>query len=145
MVAIYQLQLGAQCPDAIELDRGREAGRHDGDVELPAAARPGQGLAQVARAGAHHGVLSVVRELARDEFGAAALEAADRVRRFELDAHRAPERGLQRLAAVQGSAEKDGVDYPASRLDPSGIEARLRPPPAPALAMRAGSGMARCI
>ena len=124
MVTIHQLKLGAERPDAIELDRGRETGRHDGDVEPAVTARPGQGLAQVARAGAHHGAPAVASELARDEFAAAGLETADRVHRLELDAHRAPERGLQRLAAVQGSVEKDGVDYPASSLDPRSVEAR---------------------
>jgi hypothetical protein len=64
-------------------------------------------------------------EQARDDLGAAALEAADRVRRFELDAHRAPEVGLQRLAAVQRSVEKNRVDHPASRPDPGSVEARL--------------------
>ena len=68
---------------------------------------------------------SVVGEQARDDLGAAGLEAADRVRRFELDAHRAPETGLQCLAAVQRRVEKNRVDYPASRPDPSDVEARL--------------------
>ena len=64
-------------------------------------------------------------EQARDYLGTAGLEAADRVRRFELDAHRAPEAGLQRLAGVQRSVEKNRVDHPASRPDPSSVEARL--------------------
>jgi hypothetical protein len=33
---------------------------------------------------------------------------------------------LQRLAAVQRGVERNGVDYPASRLDPSSVKARLR-------------------
>jgi len=66
-----------------------------------------------------------VDEQTRDHLGAAGLEAADRVRRFELDAHCAPEVGLQRLAAVQRSVEKYRVDYPASRPDPSSVEARI--------------------
>lgn len=64
-------------------------------------------------------------EQARDDLGAAGLEAADRVRRFELDAHHAPETGLQRLAAVQRSVEKNRVDHPASRPDPGSVQARL--------------------
>jgi hypothetical protein len=96
-----------------------------GDVEPPAATGPGEGLAKVARAGAHHGSRAIAGEQARDYLGAAGLEAADRVLRFELDAHRAPEVRLQRLAAVQRSVEKNRVDYPASRPDPSSVEARL--------------------
>jgi hypothetical protein len=64
-------------------------------------------------------------EQARDDLGAAGLEAADRVRRFELDAHRAPEAGLQGLAPVQRSVEENRVDYPASRPDPGRVQARL--------------------
>jgi hypothetical protein len=81
-------------------------------------------LAKVARAGAHHGWRAIAGEQARDYLRAAGLEAADRVRRFELDAHRAAEVGLQRLAAVQRSVEKNRVYYPASRPDPSSVEAR---------------------
>jgi hypothetical protein len=110
--------------DALELGRGREAGCHDGDVEPSGAAGPGQGLAEVARAGAHHGLLAGLGEQARDQLGAAGLEAANRVRRLELDAHRAPEHGLQRLAAVQRGVEEHRVDLPASRPDPSRVEAR---------------------
>ena len=124
-VAVHQLQPGVQCADAIKLGRRRKAGCHDGDVEPPAATGPGEGLAKVARAGAHHGSRAIVGEQARDDLGAAGLEAADRVRRFELDAHRAPEAGLQRLAAVQRSVEKNRVDHPASRPDPGSVEARL--------------------
>jgi len=68
---------------------------------------------------------AIAGEQARDDLGAAGLEAADRVRRFELDAHRASEAGLQRLAAVQRSAEKNRVDHPASRPDPGSVQARL--------------------
>ena len=124
-VAVHQLQPGVQCADAVKLGRRREAGCHDGDLQPPAAAGPGQGLAEVARAGAHHGSRAIVGEQARDYLGAAGLEAADRVRRFELDAHRAPQAGLQRLAAVQRSVEKNRVDHPASRPDPGSVKARL--------------------
>ena len=44
-------------------------------------------------------------EQARDHLGATGLDAADRVRRFELDADRAPEVGVQRVAAVSRSVE----------------------------------------
>lgn len=125
VVAVHQFQPGAQRADAIKLGPGREAGCHDGDVEPPAATGPGEGLAEVARARAHRGSRATVGELVRDDLGAAGLEAADRVRRFELDAHRAPEAGLQRLAAVQRSVEKDRVDHPAGRPDPSSVETRL--------------------
>ena len=124
-VAVHQLQPGVQCADAIKLGRRREAGCHDGDLQPPAATGPGEGLAEVARAGAHHGSRAMAGEQARDDLGAAGLEAADRVRRFELDAHRAPEAGLQRLAPVQRSVEKNRVDHPASRPDPGSVEARL--------------------
>jgi len=65
-------------------------------------------------------------EQARDDLGAAGLEAAHRVRRLELDAHRASQAGLQRLAAVQRSVEKNRVDHPAGRPDPGHVQARLR-------------------
>ena len=125
VVAVHQFQCGAQGADAIELGRGREAGGHDGDVEPAAAAGPGEGLAEVARAGAHHTARALVGEQARDQLGAAGLEAAHRVRRFEFDADRAAEAGLQCLAAVQRSVEKNGIDHPAGRPDPSSVEARL--------------------
>ena len=121
-VAVHQLQLRAERADALELGRRREAGRHDLDVEPPAAGGPGEGLAEVARARAHRGA----GERARDQLGAAALEAADRVRRFELDAHRAPEGRLQRVAPVQRRVEEDRVDHPAGRADASEVEARFR-------------------
>nr|WP_063775784.1 hypothetical protein [Streptomyces odonnellii] len=124
VVAVHEFELGTQCTDAVELGRGGEAGCHDGDVEPPGATGPGEGLAEVARAGAHHGLRAIVGEQADDQLGAAALETADRIRRFEFDAHRAPEAGLQRLTAVQRGVEKDRVDRPASRPDPSGVEAR---------------------
>ncbi len=54
-----------------------------------------------------------------------ALKLRTGVGRFELDAHRAAEAGLQRFAAVQRNVEKHGVDHPASRLDSSCVEARL--------------------
>jgi hypothetical protein len=49
-----------------------------------------------------------VGEQARDDFGAAGLEAANRVRRLELHAHRAPEveRRLQRDTASYGVYRK---------------------------------------
>ncbi len=125
VVAVHQFQPGVQCADAIELGHSCEAGGHDGDVEPPAATGPGEGLAEVARAGADHGSRATVGEPARDYLGAAGLEAADRVRRFEFDAHLAPGTGLQRLAAVQRSVEKNRVDHPASRPDPGSVEARL--------------------
>jgi hypothetical protein len=125
-VAVDQLQPGAQCADAVKLGRRREAGCHDGDVEPPAATGPGEGLAKVARAGAHHGSCTAVGEQARDDLGATGLEAADRVRRFELNAHPAPQIGLKRLAAVQRSVEEERVDYPASRLDPGNVETRFQ-------------------
>jgi hypothetical protein len=124
-VAVHQLQPGVQCADAIKLGRRRKAGGHDGDVEPPAATGPSQGLAEVARAGAHHGPRAMAGQQARDDLGAASLEAADRIRRFELDAHRAPQARLQRLAAVQRGVEKNRIDNPASRPDPSSVQARL--------------------
>ncbi len=72
-----------------------------------------------------HGSRASAGEQARDDLGAAGLEAADRVRRFELDAHGAPEAGLQRLAAVQRSVGGNRVDHPASRPDPGRVQARL--------------------
>jgi hypothetical protein len=65
-------------------------------------------------------------EQARDDLGTAGLEAAYRVGRFELDAHRAPQAGLQRLTPVPRSAEKNRVDHPASRPDPGRAQTRLR-------------------
>jgi hypothetical protein len=124
-VAVHQLQRGVQSADAIKLGRRGKAGCDDGDVEPPAATGPSEGLAKVARAGAHHGSRAVVCELASDDLGTAGLEAADGVRRFELDAHRAPENGFQRFAAVQRSVTKNRVDYGAGRSDPSSVEARL--------------------
>lgn len=125
VVAVHQLQPGAQRADAVELGHGREAGRHDAHLDPPAATGPGEGLAEIARAGADRGSRAVAGQQVRDHLGAAALEAAHRVRRFELDAHRTPELGLQRLAAVQRGVEKDRVDHPASRPDPSSVETRL--------------------
>jgi hypothetical protein len=124
-VAVHQLQPGVQGADAVKLGRGREAGGHDGYLQPPAAAGPGQGLTEIARAGAHHGPRAAFGKQARDQLGAAALEAADRVRRFELDAHRAPEGGLQCLAAVQRSVQENRVDHPAGGPDPGGVETRL--------------------
>jgi len=64
-------------------------------------------------------------EQARDDLCAAGLEAAHRVRGFKLDAHRAPEFGLQRLAAVQRGVQENRVNYPAGGSDhPSCVEAR---------------------
>ena len=60
---------------------------------------------------------------ARDYLCAAALEAAHRVCRLELDAHGAAETGLQRLATEQRRVEKKGVDYLASRPNTSRVEA----------------------
>ena len=67
---------------------------------------------------------ALVGQQARDELGAAGLEAAHRVRRLQLDTHRAAELGLQRVAAVQRSVEKDRVDVPAGRADPGEVETR---------------------
>ena len=114
-VAVDQFEPGTEGMDAIEL-RGRSGtGGDDGDVETAPPARPCEGLAEVARARAHD---VPGAEAGRDQFGAAALEAAHRVGRLELDAHRATEIGLQRLAAVQRGVEVDRVDDPAGRLDP---------------------------
>jgi len=124
-IAVHQLQSRVQCADAIKLGRGREAGCHHGDVEPPAATGPRQGLSKVARAGAHHGSRAVVGEQTCDDLSATGLKAADRIRRFELDAHHAPEVALQCLAAIHRRIEKYRVDYSASRPDPSSVEARL--------------------
>jgi hypothetical protein len=65
-------------------------------------------------------------EQARDDLGAAGFEAADRVRRFKLDAHRAPQARFQRLAAVQRSIEKNRIYQLATRPDPGRVKPRLR-------------------
>jgi len=109
----------------IQLGRRRKAGCHDGDVEPPAATRPRERVAKVARTRAHDGSRAILGEQARDHLSAARLEAADRIRRLELDAHRAPDVALQRLATVERSVEKNRVDYPTSRLDASSVEARI--------------------
>src|SRR4051794_6857210 len=137
VVTVHQFQPGAQCADAIELGRGREAGRNDRDVNSPTTARPRERLPEVARAGAHHRSRPALGELARHYLGTTALEAANRVRRLQLDAHRTPERGLQRLALIQRTVQKPRIDPPPSRADPIGVEAR--PLHTQDLSARAGS------
>lgn len=124
VIAVHQLQSRAQRADVIELDRRCKPGCHDCDLETPGATRPSQGLSEVARAATHHGGRAFVGKPARDYLGPASLEATDRVRRFELDAHGAAE-VFQRLAAVQRRVEKNRVDHPTSRPDAGGVEARL--------------------
>jgi hypothetical protein len=93
-VDLHQLQPGVQCADAIKLDRRSKAGCDDGDIDSPGATGPSESLAKVTRAGAHERRRASVGKKARDYLCAAGLEAADRVRGFELDAHRATKFGL---------------------------------------------------
>ena len=134
-VAVHQLQPGVQCADAVKLGRRGKAGCHDGDLQPPAATGPGQGLAQVARTGADRGSRAITGEQASATTSVPrALKLRTGFAVFQLDAHRAPPAGLQRLAAIQRSIEKNRVDHPASRPDPGRVQARLRhgsslPPP----------------
>ncbi|NYI91497.1 hypothetical protein HNR02_004820 [Amycolatopsis endophytica] len=111
-VAVDEVQGRAQRADAVEFDGRCGAGSHHGDLDPPAAAGPREGLAEVARAGARHGPRTGSGERARDEFGSMGLEAADRVRRFELDAHRAAQAWLQRFAPVERTVREHRIDHP---------------------------------
>jgi hypothetical protein len=93
-------------------------------MEGTAATRPGERLAEVAGAGAHYGCPAPVGQQARYKLGTPGLEAADRVRRFQLDTYRAAKLARQCVALVQRSIQKYRIDHVASRADPVKIEAR---------------------
>jgi hypothetical protein len=86
--------------------------------------RPGERLAEIAGAGAYRGSPAAANEQTRHDLGSPALEAADRVRRFQLDAHPAAEFAFERGTAVQRGVEKNRVDHPARRMDPVEVQAR---------------------
>jgi hypothetical protein len=123
-VPVHQDQLGPERADPVELGRGRRARCHHRHVQATATTRPSQRLTEVSGARADRGPYAGIREQGRHHLGPPALEAANRVGRFQLDAHRATECAFQRLAAIQRSIEKHRVDHPARRPDSVEIQTR---------------------
>ena len=124
-VPVDQLQFRPQGTDPSSLAGGRPSG-------MPPPSRPGRGVApDQARAWprlpalAHTTAARPCRaSRVGDQLGAPGLEAAHRVRRLQLDTHRAPELTLQRVARVQRRVQEDRVDHPTSRTDPVQVQTR---------------------
>ena len=87
-------------------------------VSLLPAPDAGQAVAEAGRG-------ALVGQAAGDQFGTPALEAAHRVRGFQLDAYRAAILVSQGIAPVQRRGQKDRIDHLAGRADPIKIEPGL--------------------
>jgi len=104
-----ELDLRAERAHALDLQRARVVGGEDGDLDPALAARVGHALAEVAGGRADDG-LRLGAEAVQDVIGAAALEAADRVDRFDLEHGGDSGAIAERLADKLRRVEEGGVD-----------------------------------
>lgn len=126
-ITLHHLQLRTQRTNPIKLHRRRPTRSHHRHIQTTAKTRPTERLTQIPGTGTHrrrpHPPL--ISQQARHNLRTPALETADRVRRLQLDAHRAAKTAAQRVALVQRRVEEHRIDQLASGANPVKMKACL--------------------